>query len=53
MKLYLDFLHEEVAKAVEKERAACIAVIQRYIEQETPWSWDDVMEAIKERGDLK
>ena len=53
MKLYLDFLHEEVAKAIEKEREACISVIKRYLEQSSPWEWEEVIEAIKERGDTK
>ena len=51
MKLYLDFLHEEVAKAREQEREACIAVINRFIDQKTPWDWLEVVEAIKERGE--
>lgn len=49
----LEFITRIATAAVEAEREACIKVIQRFMRKEEPWSWEEVVEAIRERGEMK
>lgn len=49
----LEFLKTVAEAAMQKERDACIKVVERFMLQEEQWSLADVVEAIKERGEIK